>query len=83
MRALTLVIKLVLFLLLLAFAIKNGEVVSVRYLMGLEWRAPLSLVLLLAFALGVLLGLLGASRQILNNRRELIRLRKAKRLGKP
>ncbi|MFA5081369.1 MAG: lipopolysaccharide assembly protein LapA domain-containing protein [Hydrogenophilaceae bacterium] len=83
MRALTLVIKLVLFLLLLAFAIKNSEVVGVHYLMGLEWRAPLSLVLLLAFALGVLLGLLGASRQILNNRRELIRLRKAKRLSKP
>jgi len=82
-RALTLVIKLVLFLLLLAFAIKNSEVVGVHYLMGLEWRAPLSLVLLLAFALGVLLGLLGASRQILNNRRELIRLRKAKRLSKP
>lgn len=82
-RVLTLVIKVVLFLLLLAFAVKNSEIVSVRYLVGMEWRAPLSLVLLLAFALGVMLGLLGASRQILNNRRELIRLRKATRLRHP
>jgi uncharacterized integral membrane protein len=75
-RALSLILKIVLFLLLLAFTIKNSETVTVRYLMGLEWRAPLSLVLLAVFALGVLLGLLGASRRILSDRRELARLRK-------
>jgi uncharacterized integral membrane protein len=76
-RFLTLFLKVVLFIFLLAFAIKNSEMVTVRYLMGLAWQAPLSLVLFLAFALGVLLGLLGCSRQILKNRRELARLRKA------
>lgn len=76
-RLLTLFLKVVLFLFLLAFAIKNSEMVTVRYLMGLEWQAPMSLVLLLVFALGVLLGLLGCSQQILKNRRELARLRKA------
>ena len=83
MRLLTLVIKIVLFLLLLGFAIKNSEIVAVRYLLGMEWQAPLSLVLLLVFALGVLLGLLGCSRQLSNTRRELARLRKANRLDTP
>lgn len=75
-RLLTLIAKLILFLLLLAFAVKNGEAVTVRYLMGLEWQVPLSLALLVAFALGALLGLLAASRQILGCRRECARLRK-------
>jgi uncharacterized integral membrane protein len=70
LRALSLIFKLVLFLLLLAFAIKNSEIVSVRYLMDLQWQAPLSLVLLIVFALGVLLGMLGCSRHMLNKRRQ-------------
>jgi uncharacterized integral membrane protein len=76
-RSLALVIKIVLFLLLLGFAVKNSETVSVRYLMGLEWQAPLSLVLLIFFVLGVLLGLLGCSRHLFKNRREINRLRSA------
>lgn len=83
MRVLTLIIKVVLFLLLLAFAVKNSEIVTVRYLMGLEWQAPLSLVLLLVFALGVVLGLLGGSRQMLKARRELANFHKPAQTGKP
>ncbi len=77
MRSLALIFKLFLFLLLLGFAVKNSETVSVRYLMGLEWQAPLSLVLLIFFILGVLLGLLGCSRHLFRNRREITRLRNA------
>lgn len=83
MRVLTLIIKIALFLVLLGFAIKNSEIVTVRYLMGLEWQAPLSLVLLLVFALGITLGMLGCSRQILHHRRELARLRKSMQLEQP
>ncbi|PIV21508.1 MAG: hypothetical protein COS39_10815 [Hydrogenophilales bacterium CG03_land_8_20_14_0_80_62_28] len=43
--------------------------------MGLEWQAPLSLVLLIVFALGMLFGLLGCSRHLFKNRREIRRLR--------
>jgi putative membrane protein len=75
-RLLALFIKILLFLLLLGFAVKNSETASVHYLMGWEWQAPLSLVLLIAFALGVLLGLLGCSRQLLRQRRQIGRLRK-------
>ncbi len=76
-RFLTLSLKIFLFLLLLGFAAKNSETVSVRYPMGLEWQAPLSLVLLITFALGMLLGLLGCSRHLFKNRREIRRLRGA------
>ena len=75
MRLLALFLKIFLFLLLLGLAAKNSEPVSVRYLMGLEWQAPLSLVLLIAFASGVLLGLFGCSRHLFKYRRELSRLR--------
>ncbi|TCJ11736.1 LapA family protein [Parasulfuritortus cantonensis] len=57
--------------------------VSVHYLLGLEWQAPLSLVLFLVFTAGVLIGLFGCSRQMLNNRRELVRLRKAAKQSPP
>lgn len=71
-----LVAKVVLFLLLLSFAVKNSEPVTLRYLLGWTWQAPLSLVILLAFAGGVVLGLVGCSRQIVRQRRELRRLNK-------
>jgi uncharacterized integral membrane protein len=56
MRALSWITKLVLFLLLLGFALKNTEPVALRYLLGYEWRAPLSLILLLFFGAGAALG---------------------------
>jgi lipopolysaccharide assembly protein A len=70
-HSLTLVVKIVLFLLLLGFAALNSDNVSLRYFLGLEWHAPLSLVLLAAFALGLVLGLLGCSLHLLRNQREL------------
>jgi putative membrane protein len=75
-RLLTLFFRVFLFLLLLGFAVKNSETVSVRYLMGLEWHAPLSLILLVAFALGVMFGLFGCSRHLLKLRRDVARLRR-------
>ncbi len=64
MRYLSLAAKLLLFLLLLGFAAKNGEAVALRYFLGLEWRAPLVLVLFVFFAAGLLAGLLlGTARR--------------------
>ncbi|HEY7759035.1 MAG TPA: lipopolysaccharide assembly protein LapA domain-containing protein [Burkholderiales bacterium] len=56
MRYLSWITRLVLFLLLLGFALKNTEPVALRYFLGQEWRAPLSLVLLLFFGAGAALG---------------------------
>ncbi|OYY93470.1 MAG: hypothetical protein B7Y41_11990 [Hydrogenophilales bacterium 28-61-23] len=74
-QSLTLAVKIVLFLLLLGFAALNSDNVTLRYFLGLQWQAPLSLVLLAAFAVGLLIGLLGCSLRLLRNQRELRALR--------
>lgn len=66
-----LVAKIVLFLLLLGFAALNSDSVTLRYFLGLAWQAPLSLVILAAFAVGLITGLLGCSLRLLRNQREL------------
>jgi uncharacterized integral membrane protein len=49
MRYVGWVVKAVLFLLLLGFAVKNTDLTVVRYYLGIEWRAPLVFVLLVTF----------------------------------
>jgi lipopolysaccharide assembly protein A len=75
-RSLALTLKIVLFLLLLGFAAMNSETVTLRYFLDLEWRAPLSLVILAAFAIGLVSGLLACSMRLLRSHRELRGLRK-------
>jgi uncharacterized integral membrane protein len=65
------VLKAVLFLLLLGFAVKNTGPVVVRYYLGNEWQAPLVFVLLVTFALGVALGILASMSWVFRQRREL------------
>lgn len=81
MRALSWIARLVLFLLLLGFALKNTEPVAVRYVLGQEWRAPLSLVLLLFFGAGTALGALAVFGALYRSRRELNALRGAQAAG--
>ncbi|MBK9326928.1 MAG: LapA family protein [Thiobacillaceae bacterium] len=76
MRLLALSVKIILFLLLLGFAALNSDTVTLRYFLGLEWQAPLSLVILVVFALGLLIGLLACSMRLLRSHRELRGLRK-------
>jgi uncharacterized integral membrane protein len=71
MRYLSWIAKLLLFLLLLGFALKNTEPVALRYFLGQEWRAPLSLVLLLFFGAGAVLGVAAALGVAWRLRREL------------
>ena len=75
-QSLALTVKLVLFLLLLGFAAQNSDSVTLRYFLGLEWRAPLSLVILATFAIGLLTGLLACSLRLLRSHRELRGLRR-------
>jgi len=65
------VAKAVLFVLLVGFALKNSEMVTLRYFLGQEWSAPLSLVLLLFFGLGAALGVV-ALLGLVNRQRRLI-----------
>ncbi len=87
-RYLALISKVILFLLLLSFAVKNSETVTLRYILGWEWQSPLSLLLLLAFALGLVLGMIVSTRQVYRFKREIARLNKTheladKRVDKP
>ena len=76
MRTLLLILKLVLFLLLLGLAVRNSDAITVRYFLGMEWQAPLALVIFVAFAVGLVTGLLACGLRLLRNQRELRTLRK-------
>ena len=68
------IFKFLLFVLVLTFAIRNTEVVTVRYFLGWEWQSPLIFVLLIAFCAGIALGLAAGLGQILRQRREIAAL---------
>ena len=76
MRYVMWVLKLALFVLVLAFAIKNADLVTVRYFPGGEWQAPLVFVLLVAFGLGIAAGLGASLTQVFRLRREIAALRR-------
>ncbi len=76
MRYLALFLKIVLFVFLLGFAVKNSNVVTLRYFLGYEWQTSLALVILVSFAIGLLVGLLACSWRLLRNHRELRQLRR-------
>ena len=78
MRYLALAFKIALFLLLLSFAAMNSDSVSLRYFLGIEWRAPLILVLFVFFSTGMLLGLLIGVGRRWRQGRELAALRRAR-----
>ncbi len=52
-------LKAAIFFALLVFALRNQHSVDVRFFFGTLWRAPLVLVVLAAFALGLAVGALG------------------------
>lgn len=65
-----------LFLLLLGFAIKNSDSVAMKYFLGLEWHAPLVLVLLIFFAAGAALGIAASLYIMVRQRREILALKR-------
>jgi lipopolysaccharide assembly protein A len=76
MRIVTWTIRLVVFILLLAFAAKNVEPVTLRFYFDLALQAPLVVVLFGFFAAGVLFGILALLTTVLRQRREISILRK-------
>jgi uncharacterized integral membrane protein len=83
MRYLLWIIKFLLFVLVLSFAVKNTDPVTVRYYLGTEWQAPLILVLLIAFCAGAAVGLMTALGRVFRQRREIGGLRKELRSRPP
>ena len=70
------VFRIVLFLLILSFAIVNTDPVTIRYYLGFQWEAPLVVALLAAAGLGTLLGLLVGLFQALRLRRQIAALKR-------
>jgi len=76
MRILTWAIRLALFILLLAFAAKNTDPVTLRFFFDSAWQTPLVTLLLAFFGAGALLGVVAAAALLLRQRQELQRLRR-------
>ena len=76
MRLLTWAIRIALFVVLLAFAARNTEPVTLRFYFDLAWQAPLVALLLAFFAAGAVLGLIAMSGSYLAQRREIARLQR-------
>ena len=76
MTALTWAIRLIIFSILLVFAIRNTEPTTLRFVLDYAWEAPLVIVLLAFFAAGAILGMLSVVGVIFRQRREISRLKR-------
>jgi len=75
-RIVTWAIRFIVFVLLIAFAAKNVEPVTLRFYFDLALQAPLVVLLLAFFAVGAFFGVLALLGTLLRQRRELALLRK-------
>jgi putative membrane protein len=65
------VIRGLLIIIILLFAMKNAEPMTLKFYFGQSWQAPVALVLFITLALGAALGLLAALERIFAQRREI------------
>lgn len=76
MRIITWIIRLAIFLVLFGFAIKNDHLVTVNFYVETQWQVSLVIVILIAFAIGGLVGFFASLAARLRQRREISRLRR-------
>ena len=76
MRYFNWLLRAVLFIALLGFAVKNDQPVTLRYFFGYEWESSLVIVLLMFFAAGTVVGVLAMLAEALQQRREIARLKR-------
>jgi lipopolysaccharide assembly protein A len=72
-------VGILLFAALLLLSLQNSDLVTVRFYRWISWEAPLIILLLLAFATGILAGLLAGLLRSARLKRELTRLRREQR----
>jgi lipopolysaccharide assembly protein A len=70
------ILRVTLFVLVLAFAVRNTDPVTVHYYFGGQWQAPLIFVLLVVFCAGIALGLAAALGPMFRQRREITGLKR-------
>jgi putative membrane protein len=71
------IVRFAIVVVLVWFAIKNTDLVTIHGLPSQSWQAPLVFVLLVVFVAGVVIGLLAWVPTVVRQRREISRLRKA------
>jgi putative membrane protein len=76
MRYVTWTVRLLGFLFLLAFAVKNTDSVTLRFYFELAWQAPLIVLLLAFFAAGAAFGLAAVLSTLFSQRRQLLRAKR-------
>lgn len=64
------------FIVLLFISLQNAQPVSLQFFNVATWQAPLVFVILVAFAIGVALGLLASTLQIVRLKRQLAKTRR-------
>ncbi|HOM15248.1 MAG TPA: LapA family protein [Rubrivivax sp.] len=74
MRFLVWAFRALIFFTLFAFALNNQQSASVRWFFGVEWHAPMVIVVLVVFAAGCALGVLAMVPSWWRHRREALRL---------
>ncbi len=74
-------LRIVLFVVLLGFAVKNSSMVTLHFFFDAAWPLPLVVVMLIFFAAGAVAGLSAALGTFLRQRRELVRLRQELEAG--
>jgi len=77
------ILGIILCVLLLGFIIKNIEPVELHYYLGFVWSAPLSLMLLITFLVGVVAGITMCISSLLKQRRTLIALQRELKILNP
>ena len=74
MRILVWIFRALIFFTLFAFALNNQQSATVRWFFGVEWHAPMVIVVLVVFAAGCALGVLAMVPAWWRHRREALRL---------
>jgi len=76
MRYISWTLRILLFLLLFGFALKNTDPVILRFYLGSQWEAPLAMVVLVFFGVGAVAGVIACLTYFYRQRREILQLRK-------
>lgn len=75
MKVLVWLVRGIVFVAVFGLAVKNSGPVDLRFYLDSAWQAPLSVVILVAFAAGAAVGLTAAVFVIVRQGREIRRLR--------
>lgn len=76
MQTVVWIVRLFIVMVLVWFAVKNSQDVTIKGLPGQVWEAPLVFILLTVFVAGVVIGLLAWVPNVVRLRREIGRMRK-------